>query len=267
VADPATRLGVIGWPVAHSLSPVFQNAGLRAAGLPAWRYQRLPIPEAAFAETVAALPGAGFRGVNVTLPHKQRALALAGQASSRAGAIGAANTLLFAADGQVWADNTDAPGLIEVLPGPPAGRTALVLGAGGVARAAVWALLDAGAARVQIWNRTPERARRLADELGADAVTRAEPADLLVHCTSVGLGDETTLDGLPLGATDLASFGTVVDFVYRPGSTALIRAARQARLPAVDGRELLLAQGALSFELFTGRPAPVAEMRAARPRS
>jgi shikimate dehydrogenase len=260
---------VIGWPVAHSLSPVFQNAGLAAAELEGWRYQRLPIPSEAFEETVRALPGAGFRGVNVTLPHKQRALALADQASDRARAIGAANTLLFetserAGSGVVIrADNTDAPGLISSLPFDPRGRSALVLGAGGVARAAVWALLDAGAREVRIWNRTPERARRLAGELGGTVVSGAQPTDLLVNCTAHGLAGERTLEGLPVSRDDLSGFGVVVDFVYRPQETALIGAARAAGVPVLDGLELLLAQGVLSFEQFTGRPAPVAEMRAA----
>jgi shikimate dehydrogenase len=260
---------VIGWPVAHSLSPRFQNAGLAEAGLSDWRYQRLPLPPDLFDEAVRALPGIGFRGVNVTLPHKARALAVADGSSARARGIGAANILLFEPDRGVWADNTDAPGLIASLPWPVAGRSALVLGAGGVARAAVWALRDAGAADVRVWNRTVSRAARLAAELGATAVREAEPADLLVHCTSLGLHGEPGLrgepghEGLPLGEPDLRAYEAVVDFVYRPFGTALIQAARQMGIPTVDGLELLLAQGALSFELFTGAPAPVAEMRAA----
>lgn len=262
---------MIGWPVAHSLSPRFQNAGLAAAGLSGWRYQRLPLPPDLFDETVRALAGIGFRGVNVTIPHKMRALAVADDSSPRARVIAAANTLLFRPDGSLWADNTDAPGLIASLPWPVAGRSALVLGAGGAARAAVWALRDAGAADVRVWNRTGSRAERLAAELGATAVRQAEPADLLVHCTSLGLRGEPGLrggpgaDALPLGEPDLSAYEAVVDFVYRPGGTALIQAARRMGIPAVDGLALLLAQGALSFELFTGAPAPVAEMRAALP--
>ena len=162
-----TRLGVLGWPVAHSRSPAMHNAALAAVGLTDWRYQLLPVPPELFAETVRALPGAGFRGVNVTIPHKQAALALADEATERASAIGAANTLTFES-GTVIADNTDAPALIAGLPFPAQGRTALVLGAGGSARAAVWALRDAGAAEVRVWNRTPERAERLCAELGGD---------------------------------------------------------------------------------------------------
>ncbi|HET9720467.1 MAG TPA: shikimate dehydrogenase [Solirubrobacteraceae bacterium] len=257
------RLGVVGWPVAHSRSPRFQNAGLAAAGLAGWRYQPLPLPPQLFDQAVPALAALGFRGVNVTLPHKQRALALADESTERARRIGAANTLLFEPSGGVWADNTDAPGLVASLPQPVEGRSALVLGAGGVARAAVWALREAGAREVRVWNRTPERAARLAAELEATAVSTAEPADLLVQCTSLGLASEPGPGELPVEEADLTSFGTVVDFVYRPEGTALVRAARRAGVPAVDGLQLLLAQGALSFQLFTGVPAPVAEMRAA----
>src|SRR5436305_139013 len=143
------RMGVVGWPVGHSRSPAMHNAALAAVGLTDWRYQLLPVPPAHFAETVRALPQAGFGGANVTIPHKEQALALADTATDRAKAIGAANTLLFdAADRSIHADNTDAPALIEALPLAPNGRTALVLGAGESARAAVWALRDAGAKSV-----------------------------------------------------------------------------------------------------------------------
>jgi shikimate dehydrogenase len=259
-----TRLGVVGWPVAHSRSPAIQNAALAATGLTHWRYQLLPIPPELFAQTVAALPGAGFRGVNVTIPHKQAALALATNPTPRARAIGAANTLLFEPDGRIAADNTDAPGLIASLPFAPAGRTALVLGAGGSARAAVWALRDAGAREVRVWNRTPERARALAAELGAVAVARAEPADLLVHCTASGLDPrEDSFKPLPIAADDLARYECVVDLVYTESETSLVRAARAHGARVVDGRELLVRQGALSFELFTGHQAPIELMRRA----
>ncbi|MGA2927795.1 MAG: shikimate dehydrogenase [Solirubrobacteraceae bacterium] len=260
-----TRLGVLGWPVAHSRSPAIQNAALRAAGLGHWRYQLLPVPPELFAQAVRALPAAGLRGANVTIPHKQAALALADTASAAARRIGAANTLVFAADGAIDADNTDAPALIAALPFAPAGRTALVLGAGGSARAAVWALLEAGAAEVQVWNRTPERAQRLCAELGGTAVGAAAPADLLVNCTAVGLdAADDTFALLPVGADELAGFGCVVDLVYRADSdTALVRAAAERSIPVVDGLELLVGQGALSFERFTGHKASLDAMRAA----
>lgn len=254
---------MLGWPVAHSRSPAIQNAALRAAGLRGWRYQLLPVAPELLAELVPALPAAGFRGANVTIPHKQAALALSTDPTARARAIGAANTLTFEAGGTTAADNTDAPALIDALPLEIAGRTALVLGAGGSARAAVWALNNAGAGSVRVWNRTPERARRLCEELGGTPVTGPGPADVLVNCTAVGLDAADTLDGLPLAAADLIDFGCVVDLVYTEAGTALVRAARKLGVPAVDGLELLVGQGALSFARFTGAPAPLKAMRAA----
>ena len=141
-----TYLGVCGWPVAHSRSPQMHNAALAAVGLADWRYLRLPLPPELFEEAVRALPAAGFRGVNVTIPHKHAALALADEMTVAAQAIGAANTLTFE-DGRIEADNTDAPGLIAAIGERVAGRSALVLGAGGAGRAAAWALRTAGARR------------------------------------------------------------------------------------------------------------------------
>jgi shikimate dehydrogenase len=259
-----TRLGVLGWPVSHSRSPAMHNAALRAVGLTGWRYQLLPIPPELFAKTVKALPQAGFRGANVTIPHKERALELADEATARARAIGAANTLVFDDRGAIRADNTDAPGLIDALPCTPEGTTALVLGAGGSARAAVWALVDAGAREVRVWNRTAERARRLCRELGCSAVDTAQPADLLVHCTPAGLdGRGSVFKELPLAADEVSRYRCVVDLVYTETETPLVRSARARSIPVVDGLELLVRQGALSFEQFTGIPAPRSVMRAA----
>jgi shikimate dehydrogenase len=256
-------LGVCGWPVAHSRSPQMHNAALAAAGLDDWRYLRLPLPPELFAETVRALPATGFRGVNVTIPHKHAALALADRASDAARAIGAANTLTFE-DGAIAADNTDAPGLLAALPFSPAGRTALVLGAGGAGRAAAWALLSAGAADVAIWNRTAERARALAEDLGARAVEAPGAADIVVNCTSVGLHDpDATFKALPLHADELSAGSLVVDMVYRAGGTRLLEAARTRGARVVDGLEILVAQGAASFERWTGLEAPREAMRAA----
>jgi shikimate dehydrogenase len=260
---PSHRLGVVGWPVAHSRSPAMHNAALHAVGLEGWRYQLLPIPPALFAGTALALPEAGFRGVNVTIPHKRAALALATAPTPRARALGAANTLLFEAD-EIVADNTDAPGLIEALPFGPAGITALVLGAGGSARAVVWALLNAGAAEVRVWNRTPAGARELSAQLGGRPVDRAEGADLLVNCTASGLDPgEDAFATLPIDAADVARYECVVDLVYRETETPLVQAARACGVRVVEGRELLVRQGALSFGLFTGRPAPIEVMRRA----
>ena len=254
------RLGVLGWPVAHSRSPVMHNAAFAALGLEGWRYQHLPVPPELFAETVRALGGAGFAGANVTVPHKEAALELATFVTAAARAIGAANTLTFAPDGAIAADNTDAPGLIAALPAPVARRSALVLGAGGSARAAVYALREAGARDVAVLNRTRARAEALTAQLGGRVADAPEPADLLVNCTSVGLDDP---DAIPLEPAALAEIGAVVDLVYRPGGTRLVREARERGLPHADGLEVLVQQGARSLEIWTGRDAPVAAMRAA----
>ena len=259
-----TYLGVCGWPVAHSRSPAMHAAALEACGLD-WQYLRLPLPPELFAETVRALPEAGFRGVNVTIPHKEAALALAHGASDAAREIGAANTLTFESGGAILADNTDAPGLIEALPAgfDPVGRRALVLGAGGAGRAAVWALLRAGA-DVAVWNRTPARAEALAAELGARAVRAAEPAELIVNCTSVGLVPNIDpFKALPLTADPFEVGSCVIDMVYRQGHTRLLEAAKRRGAVVVDGLEVLIAQGAASFERWTGRTAPRQAMREA----
>ena len=257
-----TRLGVAGWPVAHSRSPAMHNAALAAVGLERWRYQHLPLPPELFAEAVRALPAVGFAGINVTIPHKEAALALADDATATARAIGAANTLTFGPDRAVHADNTDAPGLIAAL-GDDRPRTAVVLGAGGSARAVVYALAQIGAA-VKVWNRTAERARSLADEFGAEAVQELPPADLLVNCTSVGLVDPLrTFKDLPVEVDALGEYACVVDLVYRAGGTGLLREAKRTGSRAIDGIEILVRQGALSFERWTGRAAPLEVMRRA----
>ncbi len=270
-----TRLGVLGWPVAHSRSPAMHNAALRELGLaPRWSYQRLPVPvepPGLFEETARALGGAGFHGANVTIPHKRRALALADEASEAARAIGAANTLTFAPDGTIAAANTDALGLIAAMERAghsPRGLTAMVLGAGGVARAAVWALREAGAREVSVWNRTPERARELAGVFGVRAVALPESTDILINCTSVGLvppatAAESGLNLLSLKHDLVGRYSYVVDFVYAQGSTELLALARGQGVPTLDGLELLVAQGALSLESWTGRPAPLDVMRRA----
>jgi shikimate dehydrogenase len=260
------RLGVIGWPVAHSRSPAMFEAAFAACGLGEWTYQHLPIAPELLEQTVRALGPAGFVGANVTIPHKQACFALAERATDAARAIGAANTLTFAADGAIEADNTDAPGLIAALGlKAPLGLSALVLGAGGSARAAVWALLDAGASEVSVWNRTHERAVSLAQELGARAVQAPLDADILVNCTSVGLERSASplagLNQLALAADQVGRYPYVVDFVYNDAPTPLLQAAISGGAQAVGGLEVLVAQGALSFEAWTGLPAPREAMR------
>jgi shikimate dehydrogenase len=240
------------------------NAALAELGLHDWRYQRLPLPPEHFAETVRALAQAGFRGINVTIPHKEAALAVADEATRTARAVGAANTLTFdPVSGAIHADNTDVAGVLESLPPghDPRGRTALVLGAGGAARAAVHALLQAGAADVAVFNRTPERAERLVRELGGGRAVRApHAADLIVNATAVGLEG---VKALPVPADVVIAGSCVVDMVYSDSETALLETARRRGAIGIDGLDVLVAQGAASLERWIGRPVPRATMRRA----
>jgi shikimate dehydrogenase len=251
-----TLTGVLGFPVAHSRSPAMMAAAFAELGLD-WRYVKLPVSSERFAETARALPASGFRGANVTIPHKMAAHALADELTPAAAAIGAVNTLTFE-DGRVLADNTDAGGLLDALAEDLGGRRALVLGAGGAGRAAVWALREAGA-EVAVWNRTPERARQLADELQvAYAEQPRRPADVMVNATSLGLHGED----LPaeLGPEPAA---VVLDLVYGAEPTALCRWAEARGARVVEGLEVLVRQGARSLERWTGCPAPLDAMRRA----
>jgi shikimate dehydrogenase len=252
----STLAGVLGFPVAHSRSPAMMNAAFAELGLD-WRYVKLPVPPERFAETARALPASGFRGANVTIPHKIAAHDVADELTPAAVAIGAANTLTFEA-GQLLADNTDAGGLLDALGEEPRGRSALVLGAGGAGRAAAWALREAGA-EVAVWNRTSERAEALADELGIEvAESPGRAADILVNATSLGLHGED----LP-AALEPEPSAVVVDLVYGAAPTALCRWAEARGARVVDGLEVLVRQGARSLEQWTGRPAPLDAMRLA----
>ncbi|HEY5942088.1 MAG TPA: hypothetical protein VIT89_04425, partial [Solirubrobacterales bacterium] len=203
------RLAVLGHPVGHSRSPAMQNAALEALGLgEEWHYEAIDVAPEEFEARVRAMAAEGFVGANVTVPHKLAAFALADRPSDMAREIGAANTLVFAA-GEIEAHNTDAPGLVAALPTPPAGQKALVLGAGGAARAAIWALGVAGAG-VDIWNRTRTRAETVRIEVTEQAErfqiqikVGTVPADprppvqidqsgygLIVNTTTVGLRGE-----------------------------------------------------------------------------
>lgn len=266
-ADAVKRYGVAGDPVSHSLSPQIHDAAYAALGINA-DYQRLPIPPPLFAETVRALPSSGFCGINVTIPHKRAALELADTASVAATEIGAANTLSFR-DGKIAADNTDAPGMLAALDMDPAGMTALVLGAGGTARAALWALTNAGAS-AHVWNRTASRAGLLAEEFGARHASNPEEVlrpGIVVNTTAVGMDaaatEESACADLKLDLSLLANDAVVVDFVYRAGGSPLTKAARARGLRTVGGEELLVRQAALSFEIWFARSAPLDAMRAA----
>ncbi len=253
--------GVIGDPVGHSRSPALHGHWLRTLGLPG-HYVPLPVRAAHLEEALRALPTIGFVGGNVTIPHKGAALALASEASGRARRIGAANTLTFLPGGGMHADNTDGAGFLAALragaPGWAPGE-ALVLGAGGAARAVVDALVRAGA-RVRIANRTAGRAAALAADLGGEAVGWEEAgetirrADLLVNTTSLGMTGAAAmavpLDGLRPGMA-------VMDLVYAPLRTPLLAAAEAAGATAVDGLGMLLHQAAPGFERWFGAAPPV----------
>jgi shikimate dehydrogenase len=258
------RLAVLGYPVGHSRSPAMHSAALAELGLgEGWSYEAIEVAPDAFEARVRAMPGEGFAGANVTVPHKGAALSLADELSETAREIGAANTLVFA-DGEVRAENTDAEGFLRSLPGSPTDRRALVLGAGGAARAIVWALLREGA-EVEVWNRTELRSQHLCEELGGATVEAPDQAayELIVNTTAVGLGGEDPFVELPLVADAFTPSQTVVDMVYGGEPTALLRAATAAGTTTVDGIEILVQQGALSLETWIGRPAPLDTMRAA----
>jgi shikimate dehydrogenase len=273
------RVCVLGYPVGHSRSPSMHNAAFAELGLD-WTYEALEVKPDGFAELVRELPDRGFVGANVTVPHKLSALAVADSVTETARTVGAANTLTFV-EGRISAHNTDVEGFLRALQekdaGAPAGMRALVLGAGGAARAVVYGLLTAGAGRVEVWNRHRERAEALVDDLREHASGIAlsvipEPGlseiDLLVNATSVGMegrngSGEANEDFklLRISADKLADVQVVVDLVYRNGGTELLREAKGRGLICVDGIDILVHQGAASFELWTGRQPPLGVMR------
>ena len=273
------RLAVIGYPVGHSRSPAMQNAALAELGLAdEWSYGAVEVAPEGFEAKLREMAASGYAGANVTIPHKEEALNLADRASAAATEIGAANTLTFGRVGtqagglpsgdpgepSISADNTDAPGLLAALGRTPLDARALVLGAGGAARAAVWALAGEGA-RVEVWNRTAVRAEELCAQLGGRPVDRPDQGgyDLIVNTTAVGLGDEEPFKELPLSADGFAAGQTVVDMVYGDGAGPLLAAAAAAGATTIDGLEILVQQGALSLAHWTGREPPIETMRAA----
>jgi len=259
------RLAVLGHPVSHSRSPAMQNAALGALELWDWSYEAIDVTPVFFEARVREMVAGDFAGANVTVPHKEAALALADEASEASQQIGAANTLVFA-DGRIEAHNTDADGLLASLPTSPRGRRALVLGAGGAARAAIWALLWEGA-EVEVWNRTAEKAAALCAELGGAAVTdpRQDSYELLVNTSAAGLKGEDPFEHLPLEPDLFAPSQTVVDMVYGERRSPLLAAAEEAGAATVDGLEILVQQGARSLEIWTGREPDLSVMgKAAR---
>jgi len=228
-----------------------------------WSYEAIDVAPDRLDEQVRAMAAGEFAGANVTVPHKGAAMAVADSASEAAREIGAANTLVFE-DGEIHADNTDADGFLASLPEPPLGLRALVLGAGGAARAVVWALLRERA-EVDVWNRTDLRSRHLCEELGGEPIAEPDPAayELIVNSTAVGLQSEDPFAVLPLTPASFTAEQTVVDLVYGEEPTALVRAAEDAGAAVVDGIEVLVQQGARSLRIWTGREAPLDAMRAA----
>jgi shikimate dehydrogenase len=260
---------LIGWPAAHSRSPLIHHYWLRTLGIEGG-YNIEAVPPEGFAEFVLHLAAHGFVGANVTIPHKERALALS-TPDARARAVGAANTLWY--DGnELRSTNTDVEGFVDNLdacaPGWEAASDALVLGAGGSSRAVVFGLIERGVTHVHLANRTVERARALADQFGAnvhpvswDAVAELMPrAGLVVNTTSLGMHGQP---GLDLDASLLPSHAVVADLVYVPLQTPLLAAARARGLRTADGLGMLLHQAVRGFELWFGqRPEVTPELRA-----
>ena len=260
---------LIGWPAAHSRSPLIHHYWLRTLGI-AGGYSIEAIPPEGFAEFVLHLSGHGFVGANVTIPHKERALALS-VPDQRARAVGAANTLWYE-EGELRSTNTDIEGFIDNLdasaPGWDGVEEALVLGAGGSSRAVVFALIERGIARVHLVNRTNDRAQALADQFGAkvrpaawdDIGDRLPRARLLVNTTSLGMHGQPALD---LEVDRLPSDAVVADLVYVPLETPLLLAAKARGLKTADGLGMLLYQAVRGFELWFGqRPQVTSELRA-----
>jgi shikimate dehydrogenase len=259
---------LIGWPAAHSRSPLIHHYWLRTLGIEGG-YVIEAVPPDELKDFLFRLSHRGFVGANVTLPHKERALALS-KPDERARAVGAANTLWFA-DGELCSTNTDVEGFINNLdasaPGWDRCEDALVLGAGGSARAVVFGLLERGIKRVHLANRTVARARALADQFGArvvpvgwDAIGGLLPrAGLLVNTTSLGMHGQPALE-LDVGL--LPSNAVVADIVYVPLQTPLLAAASARGLKTADGLGMLLHQAVRGFELWFGRrPEVTAELR------
>lgn len=267
-----TRLiALLGNPVSHSVSPLFQNAAFREARVDgvylALRCEAQSVP--GLLRGIAAAGGGG----NVTVPHKELAARTVDRRTDAVERTGACNTY-WDDGGAVWGDNTDVAGsalaIRSLLGAPPTGARVLLIGAGGAARGALAALSDEGAAEVVLLNRTASRAEALAERF-ADArfrltIASAEKGlpegafDLAVNATSLGLHPE---DPPPLRPELAARVAAAFDMVYRPGGTAWVRGLREAGIPAADGREMLLWQGVAAFERWWTVPAPVAAMRAA----
>ncbi len=266
----ATHLvGVIGWPVAHSLSPAIHNAAFASLGLD-WVYVPLPVAQGSLRAAADGLVSLGFRGANVTMPHKTESADLADDLAEEARRLRAVNTFVVTGE-RLHGHNTDAPGFDRFLRRDvgfdPRGRSALVFGAGGAARAAAFALATSGVGELSVAVREAARAAELLEAVEGTSVRPSVvafddaenmSADLVVNATPLG-ADGQTAPPLPR----LAPGVVVIDLLYRPAITPLQAAARAAGAEAHGGIGLLLHQAALSFELWTGTPAPLEVMSAA----
>jgi shikimate dehydrogenase len=275
-----TRLvGLIGWPVEHSLSPVMHNAAFNALGLD-WAYVPLPVQPKRIGEAVLGLRALGFAGANVTVPHKQAVIDHLADVSPEAQVVGAVNTIVINEDGKLTGHNTDITGFLKALTEVnfnPAGQRCIVLGAGGSARAIAYALAVAGA-RVVVLNRTVERAQILVRTLlpnlphgtllasapltANDLSAHLDQARLLVNCTSAGMAPHILRSPLP-GGVALPWDIVIFDLVYNPVETLLLKQARSAGAKPLSGLGMLVHQGAESFQLWTGREPPLDVMRRA----
>ena len=267
------RLGIIGHPIGHSISPVFQQAALDAIGFDG-TYQPWDVAPDEVGEFVAGLRAPGTLGINVTVPHKEAVIPFLDEVDDWASTAGAVNTIVNR-DGRLTGYNTDGIGFLRALREgadfEPRGRDVLVLGAGGSARGVVYALARVGVAQMFIANRTLERAEGLAAlsvDSGAaaealslsDAPGAAREVALIVNCTSMGMVHGPDEDGTPLSAADIPSNALVNDLVYNPLETPLLREAAKSGAATLGGIPMLVYQGAASFEMWTEQDAPVAVM-------
>lgn len=272
---------ILGYPVHHSQSPAMHNAAFRHLGLDS-TYVACAVKPADLPAAIGGLRALGIAGANVTLPHKTAVLPLVDRLTPEAKAIGAVNTLCWE-DGRLLGDNTDAAGLARALVeggAPLTDARVTIIGAGGAARAAVVGLARAGAAAVTVVARRREAASALLHELGpalsdtgcelrdADMANLARDlrrTDVLVQATSatLGRGPEAEAFTATLPLPHLPAHAYVTDLVYKPLCTTVLQAAQRQGLRTVDGLGMLLHQGALAFERWTGQPGPMDVMRAA----
>ncbi|MEZ4672861.1 MAG: shikimate dehydrogenase [Caldilineaceae bacterium] len=273
-------VGVIGWPVSHSISPQMHNAAFRKMGLD-WCYIPLPVANAnpaTVGDAVRGLPALGLVGANVTVPHKQGVIPHLDWLTPAAEAIGAVNTIRVEEDGKLSGDNTDARGFIADLRDhgvAPTGKRAVVLGAGGSARAVVFGLAEAGCLSIAILNRTEQKAHDLAMDMRAHfpfcrlsghdpkhLALMVREADLIVNCTSLGM--TPSVETTPWDDTVAFRPDQVVyDLVYNPPQTRLLQKAITDGAQGINGLGMLIWQGAIAFERWTGQLPPVNVMRAA----